>query len=76
MCKNCWHSWRTLYNYEFCPKCKSKNIDKIPVVIFKTEEKKSENSPDYQIIWSQPKKQNNESQTENDNPFSDDDIPF
>ena len=46
----------------------------IPVVIFKVEEKKSENSPDYQIIWSQPKKQTDN--TEQVPPPSNNDIPF
>lgn len=47
----------------------------LPIVIFKVEEKKSDNSPDYQIIWSQPKKQTNTDNQEN--PLSDDsNIPF
>ena len=48
----------------------------LPIVIFKNEEKKSENSPDYQIIWSQPKKQNAEDQPAAESPINDDNIPF
>lgn len=49
------------------------------IAIFKNENKAKENSPDYSIVWS-PDKPKKEGQAPSgagqDNPFSDDQIPF
>jgi uncharacterized protein (DUF736 family) len=47
--------------------------------IFKNEKKEKENQPDYQIVWSAPRKQQDTTapaSTDNAPPPSDEDIPF
>jgi len=48
--------------------------------IFKNEKKDKDNQPDYNIVWSPPRKDNGASQgtaqTDEQSPFSDEDIPF
>ena len=43
--------------------------------IFAVDEKKSENSPDYAIVWNKAKPKT-QGETTTTNPFNDDDIPF
>jgi len=48
--------------------------------IFKNEKKEKDNQPDYNIVWSPPKKKENSGDShqdpERENPFSDDNVPF
>jgi uncharacterized protein (DUF736 family) len=47
--------------------------------IFKNEKKEKENQPDYQIIWSPPRKESQKSAAsfpEGENPFTEDNVPF
>lgn len=48
--------------------------------IFKNEKKEKENQPDYQIVWSLPKKSSDtrsgNDSSNSDSPFNDNDIPF
>lgn len=47
-------------------------IGKINFAMFKVDDKKSENSPDYSIVWSAPRK----AEEGSGKPFNDKDIPF
>lgn len=44
--------------------------------IFKNEKKEKENQPDYNIVWSPPRKEGKSDSPAADNPFSEENIPF
>jgi len=48
----------------------------IRFAIFPVDEKKSENSPDYAIVWNKPKPKQSQSADGGTPAQSDDDIPF
>jgi hypothetical protein len=51
-------------------------LGELSFAIFPVKEKKSEKSPDYNIVWSFKKPQTGGTLETNDNPFDDEKIPF
>lgn len=70
----CWIKEKDGKNYMSC-QIRVPGLD-LNFAIFRNEKKEKENQPDYNIVWSPPRKENSGDRPAADSPFDDSNIPF